>query len=105
MTYQRPATRCDLLYAQTSQLNLCSVERFPENPCLGYRPIKYGEPGPYKWQTYKEIGENVDAIAGGITHLGHKAHGRIGVYGINSPEWMIAMQVRHPSPIHSPLVS
>ena len=29
--------------------------------------------------------------------LGHKAHGRIGVYGINSPEWMIAMQVRMPS--------
>lgn len=71
---------------------LCSVQRFPDNPCLGHRPIKYGEPGPYKWQTYREVGEAVDAIAGGIMQLGHKAHGRIGVYGINSPEWMIAMQ-------------
>lgn len=74
----------------------CSVQRFPDNPCLGHRPIKYGEPGPYKWQTYRDVGESVDAIAGGIMQLGHEAHGRIGVYGINSPEWMIAMQAgRH----------
>ena len=71
---------------------LRSVQCFPDNPCLGHRPIKYGKPGPYKWQTYREVGEAVDAIAGGIMQLGHKAHGRIGVYGINSPEWMIAMQ-------------
>ena len=72
---------------------LCSVTQYPNNPCLGHRPITYGEPGAYVWQTYKEIGEKVDAIAGGIMHLGHQAHGRIGVYGINSPEWMITMQV------------
>ena len=67
--------------------------QYPNNLCLGHRPITYGEPGAYVWQTYKEIGEKVDAIAGGIMHLGHQAHGRIGVYGINSPEWMITMQV------------
>ena len=72
---------------------VCSVQSYPDNPCLGHRPITYGEPGMYKWQTYREVGETVDAIAGGIMQLGHKAHGRIGVYGINSPEWMIAMQV------------
>ena len=76
---------------------VCSVQQYPDNPCLGHRPIEYGQPGMYKWQTYREIGETVDAIAGGIMQLGHKAHGRIGVYGINSPEWMIAMQVRMPS--------
>jgi len=43
----------------------------------------------------------VDAVAGGIMQLGHKAHGRIGVYGINSPEWMIAMQVPGQSPLHA----
>ncbi len=75
-------------------LLLRSVQQYPDNPCLGHRPIKYGQPGLYEWQTYKEIGETVDAIAAGIMQLGHKAHGRIGVYGINSPEWMIAMQVR-----------
>ena len=77
---------------------LRSVAQYPNNPCLGHRPITYGEPGAYVWQTYKEIGEKVDAIAGGIMHLGLQAHGRIGVYGINSPEWMITMQV---APLHA----
>ena len=77
---------------------LRSVTQYPDNPCLGHRPITYGEPGAYVWQTYKEIGEKVDAIAGGIMHLGLQAHGRIGVYGINSPEWMITMQV---VPLHA----
>ena len=76
------------------RLLLRSVQQYPDDPCLGHRPIKYGQTGLYEWQTNKEIGETVDAIAGGIMQLGHKAHGRIGVYGISSPEWVIAMQVR-----------
>lgn len=86
---------------------LRSVTQYPNNPCLGHRPITYGEPGAYVWQTYKEIGEKVDAIAGGIMHLGLQAHGRIGVYGINSPEWMITMQVvllKASIPLHRVLI-
>jgi hypothetical protein len=69
------------------------VKKYPHNPCLGHRPIKYGEAQAYKWLSYKETGELVDAAASGAMSLGLKAHGRVGVYGINCPEWMIAMQV------------
>ena len=41
-----------------------------------------------------QVGERVDAIGGGMMALGHRAHGRVGVYGINAPEWMMAMQAR-----------
>ncbi|BDA49779.1 Long chain acyl-CoA synthetase 4 [Coccomyxa sp. Obi] len=69
-----------------------SVAKYPSNPCLGHRPIKYGVPQAYQWITYKETAEIVDAVASGIMALGLKQHGRVGVYGINSPEWMMAMQ-------------
>ena len=73
----------------------CSVAKFGGNPCLGRRPISSeGEAGPYEWLTYAEVGERVSAIGSGLMTLGHKAHGRIGVYGINAPEWMMAMQAR-----------
>ena len=71
---------------------LCSVAKYPGNPCLGHRPIKYGEPQPYSWLSYEEASERVAAVAGAMTALGLQAHGRVGVYGINSPEWMMAMQ-------------
>ena len=70
----------------------CSVAKFGSNACLGHRPISCGQPGPYEWLTYAEVGERVNAIASGMMALGLKAHGRVGVYGINSPEWMMAMQ-------------
>jgi hypothetical protein len=69
------------------------VAQYPDNPCLGHRPIKYGVPQEYKWMTYKETADVVDSVAAGVMALGLKQHGRIGVYGINSPEWMMAMQV------------
>ena len=70
----------------------CSVAKYPGNPCLGHRPVKYGKPDPYQWLSYAEVGERVGAIAGAMMALGLEAHGRVGVYGVNSPEWMMAMQ-------------
>ncbi len=81
---------------------VCSVAKYPSNPCLGHRPIKYGVPQAYQWITYKETAEIVDAVASGIMAIGLKQHGRVGVYGINSPEWMMAMQVRHMIRFHTP---
>lgn len=80
----------------------CSVAKYPGNPCLGHRPVKYGKAHPYEWLSYAEVGERVDAIAGAMAALGLKAHGRVGVYGVNSPEWMMAMQARPPAaaPVH-----
>jgi long-chain acyl-CoA synthetase len=65
-----------------------SVERFPDNDCLGRRS---GE-GPYTFMTYKQVGEATAAVGSAMAYCGLEAHGRAGVYGVNSPEWMIAMQ-------------
>lgn len=64
------------------------MEKYPDNKCLGHV-----EDGAYKWRTYKETMEEVDAIGSAMAAVGMQPHGRCGVYGANSPEWMIALQV------------
>jgi long-subunit acyl-CoA synthetase (AMP-forming) len=53
-----------------------------------------GVAGDFKFITYKEASELVAQIAGGIAKLGLKRQDRVGVYGANCEEWMIAMQAR-----------
>eukprot|EP00887_Chlorella_sp_A99_P003085 scaffold9.g3085.t1 len=65
-----------------------SVEQFGDRPCLGKRT---GD-GPYTWLTYKETAEHAAAIGSALVAVGVGPHARAGVYGANSPEWMIAMQ-------------
>ena len=66
-----------------------SVEKYANNNCLGRRE------GPgYTWLTYQQTAEQVAAIGSAMVKVGLAPHGRVGVYGANSPEWMIAMQVR-----------
>eukprot|EP00884_Botryococcus_braunii_P002561 jgi/Botrbrau1/12305/Bobra.0205s0004.1 len=69
-----------------------SVKRNPDAPCLGWRPVVKGKAGPYKWLTYKQTHDQVEAVASGLAALGLGHKDRIGIYGCNSPEWMIAMQ-------------
>lgn len=68
---------------------MASVDKFPENKCLGHR-----EGAGYAWRTYKQTAEEAAAIGSALVKVGLAPHGRVGVYGANSPEWMIAMQVR-----------
>ena len=71
-----------------------SVDKFPNNKCLGHRPkLADGTVGPFSWKTYKEVADEVALIASGIKAVGVVANGSIGVFGGNCPEWMIAMQV------------
>lgn len=72
-----------------------SVRKFGGEKCLGWRPIdsETGKAGDYKWMTYAETNEKVQAIASGLSRLGITKDNRVGVYGVNCPEWMIAMQV------------
>lgn len=65
-----------------------SVQKFPGNNCLGRR-----EGAGYSWLTYKQTSEQVADIGSALVKAGLQPHGRVGVYGANSPEWMIAMQV------------
>jgi long-chain acyl-CoA synthetase len=71
-----------------------SVARFAAEPLLGWRPVNaQGGVGEYQWITYAETGARVAEVASGLAGLGVTAGQRVGVYGVNCPEWMIAMQV------------
>ena len=51
--------------------------------------------GDFEWMTYAEAAAKVDAVGAALAGRAALAKGdRVGVYGANSPEWMIAMQVR-----------
>ena len=45
------------------------------------------------WPPLPQTAERTAAIGSALTHVGVGPRGRVGVYGANSPEWMIAMQV------------
>jgi long-chain acyl-CoA synthetase len=72
-----------------------AVERYGGQPCLGHRPIdgETGKPGPYVFQTYSEVAAKVSAVASGLAAQGLGKGARVGVYGPNCVEWMLALQV------------
>ena len=50
--------------------------------------------GDFEWMTYAETAAKVDAVGAALAGAGVAAGARVGVYGANSPEWMVAMQVK-----------
>lgn len=76
---------CSSLYEMFQQ----SVAKFPNKNCLGART---GKDGAYEWMTYKEVNDVVSHIGSAMASVGLKPHGRVGVYGPNCKEWMMAMQ-------------
>ncbi len=75
-------------YQSLYEMFQASVQKFPNNNCLGRR-----EGAGYSWLTYKQTSDQVADIGSALVKAGLQPHGRVGVYGANSPEWMIAMQV------------
>ncbi|KAG2326062.1 hypothetical protein Bca52824_008790 [Brassica carinata] len=69
-----------------------SVEKFPDNKMLGWRTIVDKKVGPYMWKTYKEAYEEVLLIGSALRALGAEPGCRVGIYGINCPQWIIAME-------------
>ncbi|XP_010506759.1 PREDICTED: long chain acyl-CoA synthetase 1-like isoform X3 [Camelina sativa] len=69
-----------------------SVEKFPENNMLGWRRIVDEKVGPYTWKTYKEVYEEVLQIGSALRAVGAEPGCRVGIYGINCPQWIIAME-------------
>ncbi|XP_042504095.1 long chain acyl-CoA synthetase 4 [Macadamia integrifolia] len=69
-----------------------SVEKYPGNRMLGRREVVNGKVGPYVWLTYKEVYDIVMKVGHSIRCCGVEPGGRCGIYGVNSPEWMISMQ-------------
>ncbi|XP_010430575.1 PREDICTED: long chain acyl-CoA synthetase 3 [Camelina sativa] len=69
-----------------------SVEKSPNNPMLGRREIVDGKAGKYVWQTYKEVYDVVIKLGNSIRTIGVGKGEKCGIYGANSPEWIISME-------------
>lgn len=70
-----------------------SVQLYADRPCLGSRKSVDGQAQPFTYMTYAEAGNAVSNIGSAMQAVGVNARGRAGVFGANSPEWMIALQV------------
>ncbi|XP_026436470.1 long chain acyl-CoA synthetase 1-like [Papaver somniferum] len=70
-----------------------SVEKYPGNRMLGWREIVDGKVGPYAWKTYKQVYDEVLNIGSALRASGAEPGARIGVYGSNCPQWIVAMEV------------
>lgn len=66
--------------------------KYPNNRMLGWRPFKDGVPGPYLWKSYKEIYDEVLQAGSALQHLGVQPGSRVGIYGANCPQWIVAME-------------
>ncbi|CAH8255851.1 unnamed protein product [Arabidopsis lyrata] len=69
-----------------------SVKKSPDNPMLGRREIVDGKAGKYVWQTYKEVYDVVIKLGNSIRTIGVGKGEKCGIYGANSPEWIISME-------------
>eukprot|EP01025_Chloroclados_australasicus_P046347 TRINITY_DN5113_c0_g1_i4.p1 TRINITY_DN5113_c0_g1~~TRINITY_DN5113_c0_g1_i4.p1 ORF type:complete len:682 (-),score=85.59 TRINITY_DN5113_c0_g1_i4:964-3009(-) len=78
------------------ELWLQSLKNFRQNNCLGSRP-QYGDDkwSPYKWQSYQDVDTRVQQLSTALSNIGVRRGDRVGIYGTNSPEWMISLLACH----------
>ncbi|CAA6672925.1 unnamed protein product [Spirodela intermedia] len=69
-----------------------SAEKNSGNRMLGRREIINGKAGKYNWMSYKEVYDLVIKVGASIRSCGVEQGSRCGIYGANSPEWIISMQ-------------
>nr|GEV35037.1 long chain acyl-CoA synthetase 1-like [Tanacetum cinerariifolium] len=69
-----------------------SVEKYPNNKMLGWRELDNGKWGPYIWKTYKTVYEEVLNVAYAIMASGLQPGCKVGIYGANCPQWIVAME-------------
>ncbi|XAR61442.1 Long-chain-fatty-acid--CoA ligase [Bertholletia excelsa] len=69
-----------------------SVEKYPGNRMLGWREFSDGKFGPYVWKTYKEVYEELLNIGSALRASGAEPGCRVGIYGSNCPQWIVAME-------------
>ncbi|KAI9217240.1 hypothetical protein BC828DRAFT_361263, partial [Blastocladiella britannica] len=66
-----------------------TCDSYPEYEYLGYRPIVDGVAQAYVWETYAQVRDRVDKIAGALVHKGYGKETAIGIYSTNCPEWLV----------------
>ncbi|GJM94499.1 hypothetical protein PR202_ga11146 [Eleusine coracana subsp. coracana] len=76
--------------------------KYPNNRMLGWRPFKDGVVWPYLWKSYKEVYDEVLQAGSALQKLGLKPGSRVGIYGTNCPQWIVAMQDKKIKEILSP---
>ncbi|XP_047941409.1 probable CoA ligase CCL6 [Salvia hispanica] len=69
-----------------------SVKKFPKNPMLGRRQLKDGKAGGYSWLTYQQVYDATIAIGSAMRRRGVNPGDKCGIYGVNCPEWIMAME-------------
>ncbi|XP_062004420.1 long chain acyl-CoA synthetase 1-like isoform X2 [Rosa rugosa] len=68
-----------------------SAQKYPGNRMLGWRKIVDGKIGPYVWKTYKEVYDELLLVGSALRASGVEPGSRIGIYGSNCPQWIMAM--------------
>ncbi|XP_058226133.1 long chain acyl-CoA synthetase 7, peroxisomal [Rhododendron vialii] len=66
-----------------------AVETFQDYKFLGTRLRIDGTVGEYKWLTYGEAGSARSAVGSGLWCHGLSKGARVGLYFVNTPEWLI----------------
>ncbi|XP_020241008.1 long chain acyl-CoA synthetase 2 [Asparagus officinalis] len=69
-----------------------SVKRYPQNAMLGHRETIDGKVSSYKWTTYEEAYDKAIKVGSAIRESGANPGDRCGIYGSNSPEWVVTME-------------
>ncbi|KAH1227149.1 Long chain acyl-CoA synthetase 1 [Glycine max] len=80
-------------FSTTWDIFCVSVKNHPNNRMLGKRIIVDGKIGPYVWKTYKEVYDEVLHMSSALRASGSEPGTKIGIYGSNCPEWIVAMEV------------
>lgn len=67
---------------------------FGNRPCLGVRhqPADEGPPSDYRFLTYREVCDRVQALGSGLMGLGLSEGDTVGILCENQPEWVIIEQ-------------
>ncbi|KAL9168279.1 hypothetical protein ABFS82_04G005200 [Erythranthe guttata] len=69
-----------------------SVQKHSGNRMLGWRELVNGKWGPYVWKTYKQVYEETLYTGSALRTHGIEPGARIGIYGSNCPQWIVAME-------------
>ncbi|KAF3666602.1 Long chain acyl-CoA synthetase 1 [Capsicum annuum] len=83
------------------QLFRSAVDKYPGNRMLGWRDFKDGKWGPYNWKTYKEAYEEILQTGSALRAHGIEPGARIGIYGANCPQWIVAMELLNSECTHA----
>jgi len=72
-------------YSSIPEMFWMNVEKYQENPCLGYKKNE-----SWSTLTYEDVGRKVRALLLGLAALDVKANDKVSVLANNRPEWAFA---------------